>query len=67
MAGLHVEVTGQGEPLVMLHGWGMHGGLWSGAAEQLSQHFTVMAVDLPGHGYSVDSRCKAQDTRDKAE
>jgi pimeloyl-[acyl-carrier protein] methyl ester esterase len=47
---LHVEVIGQGEPLVMLHGWGMHGGIWSDTAAQLAQHFQVHCVDLPGHG-----------------
>lgn len=50
---LHVEVGGQGDPLVMLHGWGMHGGIWSDAAAQLAQHFQVHCVDLPGHGASA--------------
>lgn len=50
---LHVEVTGQGEPLVMLHGWGMHGGIWSETVARLAQDFTVHNVDLPGHGFSV--------------
>ncbi|BCK88554.1 pimeloyl-[acyl-carrier protein] methyl ester esterase [Sideroxyarcus emersonii] len=49
---LHVEVTGQGEPLVMLHGWGMHGGVWSDAVARLAQAFEVHNVDLPGHGES---------------
>ena len=54
------------EPLVMLHGWGMHGGIWGSAAEQLAKHFRVHCVDLPGYGqnrqkkepekgYSLDS------------
>lgn len=70
---LHVEryeyagTGGNGAPLLLIHGWGMHSGMWSGVAEQLSQNFSVMAVDLPGHGYSVDNRCKSQDARDKAE
>lgn len=49
---LHVEVTGRGEPLVLLHGWGMHGGIWAEVAKELAQHFKVHVVDLPGHGYS---------------
>lgn len=52
MAALHVEVTGQGEPLVMLHGWGMHGGIWADTAARLAQDFAVSSVDLPGHGFS---------------
>jgi len=50
---LHVEVTGQGDPLVMLHGWGMHGGIWSETAAQFSQYLEVNSVDLPGHGASA--------------
>lgn len=49
---LHVEVTGRGQPLVMLHGWGMHGGIWRELAVQLAQNFKVHNVDLPGHGLS---------------
>jgi pimeloyl-[acyl-carrier protein] methyl ester esterase len=49
---LHVEVTGSGEPLLLIHGWGMHGGMWGSAAERLAQDFRVIAVDLPGHGFS---------------
>ncbi|MGC2047508.1 MAG: pimeloyl-ACP methyl ester esterase BioH [Gallionella sp.] len=50
---LHIEVIGQGKPLVMLHGWGMHGGIWNDTAVQLAQHFQVHCVDLPGHGASA--------------
>ncbi len=56
--GLHVDSYGytgagvSGAPLLLIHGWGMHGGLWSCIAEQLAQHFCVFAVDLPGHGNS---------------
>jgi pimeloyl-[acyl-carrier protein] methyl ester esterase len=50
---LHVEVTGKGESIILLHGWGMHGGIWSDTAAQLAQHFQVHNVDLPGHGVSA--------------
>lgn len=49
---LHIEVTGRGVPLVMLHGWGMHGGIWHETAARLAEDFQVHAVDLPGHGMS---------------
>jgi pimeloyl-[acyl-carrier protein] methyl ester esterase len=49
---LHVEVTGRGAPLVMLHGWGMHGGIWQEAAAALAVSSEVHVVDLPGHGAS---------------
>jgi pimeloyl-[acyl-carrier protein] methyl ester esterase len=50
---LQVEVRGQGAPLVLLHGWGMHGGMWGQAAAQLEAHFRMHYVDLPGHGASA--------------
>jgi pimeloyl-[acyl-carrier protein] methyl ester esterase len=58
---LHVDCYAQagtgsgGPPLLLIHGWGMHGGMWKNAAEKLAQNFSVMAVDLPGHGYSVNN------------
>ncbi len=38
------------EPLLLLHGWGMHAGLWQACAEQLAAYRPVICVDLPGHG-----------------
>ncbi len=49
---LHVDSYGSGAPLLLIHGWGMHGGMWGGVAERLAEHFRVLAVDLPGHGCS---------------
>lgn len=53
--GLHIEVTGEGAPLVLLHGWAMHGGVFSPLVERLRAQRTVYLVDLPGHGLSRDS------------
>ena len=56
---LHVDsyeytgTGGSGTPLLLIHGWAMHGGMWRGVAEKLAQHFHVLAVDLPGHGRSA--------------
>jgi len=50
---LHVESTGAGAPLVLLHGWAMHSGLWGPLAATLAPRFRVHAVDLPGHGHSA--------------
>jgi pimeloyl-[acyl-carrier protein] methyl ester esterase len=55
---LHVDsyeyrgVGGSGEPLLLIHGWAMHGGMWRSVAEKLAEHYHVLAVDLPGHGRS---------------
>jgi pimeloyl-[acyl-carrier protein] methyl ester esterase len=53
---LHVETLGSGAPLVLLHGWGMHGGVWTDVAQQLAEEFCVHVVDLPGHGFSSGKR-----------
>ena len=49
----HVESTGAGPPLVLLHGWAMHSGLWGPLPAALAARFRVHAVDLPGHGHSA--------------
>jgi pimeloyl-[acyl-carrier protein] methyl ester esterase len=51
---LHVDKVGHGPPLVLLHGWAMHGGVFAPLVERLSSRFTLHLVDLPGHGYSRD-------------
>jgi pimeloyl-[acyl-carrier protein] methyl ester esterase len=51
--GLHAVVSGRGRDLVLLHGWGMHAGIWDALVPALSQRFRVHAVDLPGHGASA--------------
>lgn len=53
---LHVETLGSGEPLLLIHGWGMHGGVWAETAERLARDFRVHVVDLPGHGESKGQR-----------
>lgn len=53
---LHVEVSGQGPDLALLHGWGMHGGIWDSVRADLAEHFRVHAVDLPGYGASPACR-----------
>ena len=49
---LYSEVKGRGDNIVLLHGWGMHGGLWGGFNELLSEDFQTHAIDLPGFGFS---------------
>jgi pimeloyl-[acyl-carrier protein] methyl ester esterase len=52
---LHVEVGGSGPPLVLLHGWAMHGGVFAPLVARLRASHTVHVVDLPGHGRSRES------------
>lgn len=50
---IHIESEGEGEEVVLLHGWGMHGGCWEAVSKRLSEKFRVHRVDLPGHGSSA--------------
>jgi pimeloyl-[acyl-carrier protein] methyl ester esterase len=49
---LHIQTMGKGMDLVLLHGWGMHAGVWDGVRDELAQDFRVHLVDLPGYGQS---------------
>lgn len=49
---LYLETHGSGPNLVLIHGWGMHSGVWQPLVKKLSQHFTLHLIDLPGMGYS---------------
>ena len=60
MSGLHVDVVGNGPPLVLLHGWAMHGGIFAPLVERLRGRHTVHVVDLPGHGNSRDCHVPLQ-------
>jgi pimeloyl-[acyl-carrier protein] methyl ester esterase len=49
---VYCRVTGQGENLVLLHGWGVNSAVWEPVIESLSQSFRLHLVDLPGFGRS---------------
>lgn len=53
MTKLAHKICGQGPDLILLHGWGMHSGIWQPVLEKLTADFRVMLVDLPGHGNNV--------------
>lgn len=50
--GLHyaLSVDGRGDPLLLLHGFTGRGGNWAELCALLSQRFTTIMLDLPGHG-----------------
>lgn len=50
---IHYKVSGDGEPIILLHGWGQSINYFSTLIEYLSQKFTVYALDLPGFGLST--------------
>ncbi len=48
----HVQVMGSGPLLLLLHGTGAATHSWRDLAPLLARHFTVVAPDLPGHGFT---------------
>jgi len=48
---IHYEETGQGRPLVMLHGWSMSGRVWR-FQKDMDNSCRVVIPDLRGHGRS---------------
>ncbi|MHA3789151.1 alpha/beta fold hydrolase [Flavobacterium hauense] len=49
---IHYVIGGQGEPLVLLHGFGQNWYMWNRLLPELSKHYTVIAPDLRGVGES---------------
>ena len=52
---LAVQHIGSGPDLVLVHGWGLHSGVWAPLLPVLSGHYRLHLVDLPGHGNSSAS------------
>lgn len=49
---LHIEASGHGPDLFLIHGWGLHSGVWQDLMPALASAWRVTRVDLPGHGLS---------------
>lgn len=48
----HVQQMGSGPAVLLLHGTGAATHSWRGLAPMLAPHFSVVAPDLPGHGFT---------------
>jgi magnesium chelatase accessory protein len=48
----HVQRLGSGPVALLVHGTGAATHSWRGLAPLLARHFTVVAPDLPGHGFT---------------
>ena len=49
---MHIKKIGQGKDLVLIHGWGMHSGIWEPIIDKFSNEYTLHLVDIPGMGKS---------------
>ena len=54
---MHVAEAGEGEPLVLLHGWPQHWWMWRKQIGPLARAgYRVICPDLRGHGWSAKPR-----------
>ena len=53
---VHYEVTGEGAPVVLVHGLSESGAAWGTITDRLSATNRVVVVDLAGHGRSGPAR-----------
>ena len=51
---LYYDIQGSGEPLLMLHGFGECGAIWTPVAQELAKRYRVIVVDMRGHGRSTN-------------
>ena len=49
---IHYTVSGTGNPLILIHGLNIGWGQWYSNIGELSKHFTVYTIDMPGAGLS---------------
>ena len=51
---LGYSIEGQGDTIILLHGWGCDRNIWKATSELLREHFRVVAVDFAGFGLSSE-------------
>ena len=51
---MNIKIIGEGEPLLLIHGWGMSGKIWEVIETDLSKYYKLYIVDLPGMGKSEE-------------
>lgn len=51
---LAYTIEGEGDAVLLLHGWGCDASIWSATIKLLSSHFRVVAVDFAGFGRSAE-------------
>lgn len=52
----HFQMTGSGPVALLLHGTGASTHSWRALVPCLAPHFTILAVDLPGHGFTTSPK-----------
>ena len=49
---VHVAEAGEGEPVVLLHGWPQHWYVWRHVIPRLAPHFRLICPDMRGFGWT---------------
>ena len=50
---MKIKILGdKGDPLLLIHGWGVNSGIWVSLVDQLKKFFKIYIIDLPGMGKS---------------
>lgn len=69
LSALSYEIAGEGDTLVLVHGFGFDSTIWNKIKPLLSPHYQVLTIDLPGFGNSpfdknasLDSLAKSIDS-----
>lgn len=50
--GIYTRASGQGQDVILLHGWGLHSAVWDTVLPALERVYRMTCLDLPGHGKS---------------
>ncbi|MDF1678224.1 MAG: alpha/beta fold hydrolase [Legionellaceae bacterium] len=59
MSSVYIKKSGQGYPLLLLHGWGFNHQIWSNVASRLEHSYMIYRVDLPGFGKTPSMNWRA--------
>jgi pimeloyl-ACP methyl ester carboxylesterase len=63
---LHVEICGDGAPVLLIHGFGASGFTWSKIVPRLSRDHRIIVIDLKGFGRARKPRDRHYTLRDQA-
>ncbi|MDF1646243.1 MAG: alpha/beta fold hydrolase [Legionellaceae bacterium] len=50
MSSFHINQSGQGQALLLLHGWGFDHHIWHPILPELNKRYRIYPIDLPGFG-----------------
>jgi len=56
-----IKTSGEGESLIVIHGWGMNSSVWESVRLELESQFKVSWIDLPGHGHNKGITAQSMD------